>query len=604
MMSELGQAALDYAASGLHVFPCAPGEKGPAGWLVRNGQQDATTDAEVIRGWWKREPKANIGVYLKRSGLVAVDPDLYKPNCEWDSFTAGKSIPETLVQKSPRGGRHYIYRAPADAEYAGKLCEGVDIKWDGYILLAPSVVGGKAYEFETQVAPSEAPVWIPRKVRQAAAPGPAIKQGDRSATFFATVRDYCRAGLSPDQIEAACRADPETTGAIKYLEGADRLRQEIDRSLKKPDQYAAMVEHGRGLWEGCTHVGGIPRGLKKRAFRLRLAGDFEASEPVWLIEGIVEVGTLTLLFGDPGIGKSFLAIDWGYCVATGIPFLGRPVRQGTVVYIAGEGHRGFGRRREAWGQHHGVDTKAAPFYMSEGPANILDAVAEVKAALADLPAPPDLVIFDTLARNFGGGDENSTKDMTAFIAAVDDLKADWPDCSMLIVHHSGHTDKQRARGAMALKGAVDTEYRLEAAPKGLLLTNTKMKDGDPPKPLSLAMQTIGQSTVLVEGEDQPTDDGAKVSPQQRMALDAYVQAAISLGHPGDDTPVPTEAWRQAFYEAHGGSNKRWAFNDNRKRLADKGFVTEDGDGYRPDHHRQMAIRSARKVQNAGAAICV
>lgn len=457
--------------------------------------------------------------------------------------------------------------------------------------------------------------WLRRtkEARQASTSGPAIKQGDRSATFFATVRDLYRLGLSPDAIEAACRVDPVDTGAIKYLENGDRLRQEIDRALAKPDPHAAMVEHGRTLWQGCTHVGGVAKALalstsvSRPGFVLRLAGEYEATEPESLIEGFVELGCLLDLFGAPAVGKSFLAIDWTFCVGTGTPFFGRKVRQGTVVYIAGEGHRGFGRRREAWGAHHGVDTKSAPVYLSTGPADLLEDVAAVKEAIAALPEPPALIVIDTLARNFGAGDENSTKDMSAFIKAVDHLRADYPDCVVLIVHHSGHTDQHRARGAMALKGAVDIEYRLESTPKGVLLTNTKMKDGEPPKPLHMVLQPVGQSAVLVEGEDQPTDDGAKVSPQQRMALDAYVQAAISLGHPGDDTPVSTEAWRQAVYDALGDKSqdtKKKAFANARKSLAEKGFLIEDGDGYRPDHIRQMAIRTARMVPVKGPVVCV
>lgn len=51
--------------------------------------------------------------------------------------------------------------------------------------------------------------------------------------------------------------------------------------------------------------------------------------------------------------------------------------------------------------------------------------------------------------------------MTEFVAVMDDLKARFTSCSVLIVHHSGHAEKQRARGAMALKGALDCEYKVE-----------------------------------------------------------------------------------------------------------------------------------------------
>lgn len=52
-------AALRYAERGLPVFPCKPGKKVP---LTAHGFKDATTDPAVIKTWWKKHPKANIGV--------------------------------------------------------------------------------------------------------------------------------------------------------------------------------------------------------------------------------------------------------------------------------------------------------------------------------------------------------------------------------------------------------------------------------------------------------------------------------------------------------------------------------------------------------------
>ena len=38
------------------------------------------------------------------------------------------------------------------------------------------------------------------------------------------------------------------------------------------------------------------------------------------------------------------------------------------------------------------------------------------------PTPPTMIWLDTLARTFGAGDENSQKDMNAFVAGVDRLR--------------------------------------------------------------------------------------------------------------------------------------------------------------------------------------
>ncbi|RNI20619.1 AAA family ATPase [Paracoccus pantotrophus] len=224
---------------------------------------------------------------------------------------------------------------------------------------------------------------------------------------------------------------------------------------------------------------------------------------------------------------------------------------------------------------------------------MLGAVAELREAIAALPEPPILVVLDTLARNFGGGDENSTKDMSAFIAAADSLKADHADCAVLIVHHSGHAEKQRARGAMALKGALDVEYRLEGSNSGLVLTNTKMKDEEPPKPLRMTLQPTGGSAVLVEAD---TPAGGLTAPQQ-MAKEALIQTALEMQHPGDDSIIPTEGWRRHFYQAMGDDKsqdaKKKAFRRASEQLEQKGFVAKDGDGYRLAQQLQMEIRLPR-----------
>ena len=66
-LSELGQAALGYAARGWPVFPCADNKRPLVPGESSLGAKDgglylATTDEAQIRAWWKRWPRALIGV--------------------------------------------------------------------------------------------------------------------------------------------------------------------------------------------------------------------------------------------------------------------------------------------------------------------------------------------------------------------------------------------------------------------------------------------------------------------------------------------------------------------------------------------------------------
>ena len=53
-MSELLDAALEYARRGWHVFPCKPNKKP----RTANGLSEASCDEAQIRAWWKRWPEA------------------------------------------------------------------------------------------------------------------------------------------------------------------------------------------------------------------------------------------------------------------------------------------------------------------------------------------------------------------------------------------------------------------------------------------------------------------------------------------------------------------------------------------------------------------
>jgi len=65
-----------------------------------------------------------------------------------------------------------------------------------------------------------------------------------------------------------------------------------------------------------------------RRLRLTRADQIEMRPPDWLLRGMLERDTLALIFGDPGCGKSFLAIDWASRIATGTPWRGHAVQGG------------------------------------------------------------------------------------------------------------------------------------------------------------------------------------------------------------------------------------------------------------------------------------
>ncbi|MET0596801.1 MAG: bifunctional DNA primase/polymerase [Mesorhizobium sp.] len=155
--STLSDAALAYAADGIAVFPLKPGQKRP---LTENGWHAASTDPDLIRTWWKRNPNANIGIPMALNGLVAVDPDLYKTDCGWNTFIDGKDIPSTWTQSSASGGRHIVFRAPHGHSFPKNIAKYVDVISSGYIVAAPSRYGDGIYVRTSDAPPAQAPEWL------------------------------------------------------------------------------------------------------------------------------------------------------------------------------------------------------------------------------------------------------------------------------------------------------------------------------------------------------------------------------------------------------------------------------------------------------------
>lgn len=341
------------------------------------------------------------------------------------------------------------------------------------------------------------------------------------------------------------------------------------------------------------HSGDGAKPSDKNGFHFTPVWQLEYRPPEFLVEDLIETESLGLIFGDPGCGKSFVAVDLAMSVATGLPFHGREVKQGSVFFIAGEGHNGLTRRMAAWAKDRGVDTmEGVPLFKSNRAAQLLDArsASEVKravAALASEHGDPALIVIDTLARNFGAGDENSTKDMSEFVAAVDDLRAQFPSSTVVIVHHTGHAEKQRARGAMALKGALDCEYRLEKEASIIRMTNTKMKDAEPPKALAFELKTVDldedTSSAVLAQTDVPVRTKA-LTGNQKLAIDSFIDEARKVSPVQEDGRVSLhlEQWRPAFYAQHTGDKpdtKKTAFNRARKDLVEMGQMSVENDIY-------------------------
>jgi RecA-family ATPase len=193
-------------------------------------------------------------------------------------------------------------------------------------------------------------------------------------------------------------------------------------------------------------------------YRVLSAEDIKAfPPPTWLAHQIIPDGALAVLYGPPGVGKSFVAMDLAQSVGAGLRWMGRRTRQGAAVYVAaGEGVSGLGARIEGWESQRGLAvedvhylTEAVQLHQSASVNKFLNTIRQLD---------PVVVIIDTLARCFVGGDENSVQDMGQAISAADEIR-DRTGAAVVFVHHTGRPDENNhvhERGSTGLKSAADT----------------------------------------------------------------------------------------------------------------------------------------------------
>ncbi|PXH04850.1 DNA primase [Citrobacter freundii] len=255
----------------------------------------------------------------------------------------------------------------------------------------------------------------------------------------------------------------------------------------------------------------------RHSLPLSVGSDGYDQEQDYTLKSYLPANSLSSIYGPSGSYKSFLAVSWACHVAAGIKWAGKSVSAGAVMYVVGEGGIGVPRRIKAWEKKHG--RKLDNLYLVNRPVfpvrreemqEMIKAARDVKTRTGQ---PVRLIVVDTLARCFGGNDENDARDMGAFIEGCDVIKRE-TGATLLVVHHSGKDDTKGARGSSAFRAALDAEFNIRREGDGgaIILTCTKMKDAEEPKqaafdlhPVELFTDRDGELISSLVVQDMPRE---------------------------------------------------------------------------------------------------
>ncbi|WP_240140018.1 bifunctional DNA primase/polymerase [Streptomyces sp. MUM 178J] len=295
--TALLRAALAAAERGWPVVPLRPRGKRPAGHCEERcpgtgrcadghlvPEQRATLDPDLIRAAWEMRPY-NVGIATGPAGLLVVDLDTLKPKDlkgtpdGATSFTAlceraGYAVPATYRTRTPSGGEHLYFTAPAGARLkstAGRLARKVDTRaWGGYVVAPGSITPDGVYEALDDIPVMDLPAWLLKALTPASqrTAGPvrvstprngsrcaqvaleresaavaAAREGCREAELFRAARAMGRfvawGDLDRSDVEQAFQAAGESAG-LKPSECRSTLRSALNWSIRtaRPRQAA------------------------------------------------------------------------------------------------------------------------------------------------------------------------------------------------------------------------------------------------------------------------------------------------------------------------------------------------------------------------------
>lgn len=280
--------------------------------------------------------------------------------------------------------------------------------------------------------------------------------------------------------------------------------------------------------------------------------------PTYLVDGLVPEHGITFIYGDPAAGKTFIALDLSLRLAFGMDWHGTPTRPTGVLYIAGEGRHGIGKRVKGWRHEHGLEGADAPFKLLPVPVHLLDPKNREKlkrtivAVAAEIGFKIGLVVIDTVSRAIPGHDENKQDVMSLFIDGCTDIH-NFMDGATLGVHHSGKDSERGMRGSSVLLGGCDATIKVTKTEERVALETEKQKDDEEAAPIYMTMKKVSwatgleeeQSTLVPFRSEAPVKILDTLSNEQIARAFGILADAWGAGRPLSTSPNTREQGRYA-----------------------------------------------------------
>lgn len=322
----------------------------------------------------------------------------------------------------------------------------------------------------------------------------------------------------------------------------------VEQSLK--EMHAALIG-ARNKWNLPEPDDSVEAEEKRRedgegTFQLLDLDELEnLPPPTWLIHELIADHGLSIIYGDPGAGKSFIALDMALRIAFGMDWHGTEAKRAGVLYVAGEGSRGLANRVKGWRREHALEGADAPFLLLPvavqllDPAQVEKLIRTIEEAALRVSFEIGLVIIDTVSRAIAGQDENGQEAMSLFVEACGAIQTHTGG-AVIGIHHSGKDSARGMRGSTVLLGGCDASLKLSKDEAGrVTIECEKQKDAEQAAPVFMTMKKVewqsgiakSESTLVPIKSEKPLIEEKAISRRHADEIFDEVDRAWSDGNP-------------------------------------------------------------------------
>lgn len=459
-MNDLLNWAEFYASKGFKIFPLIENGKTPK---IAGGFKKASSEIDQIKKWWGMWPNANIGLATGENNLFVIDVDNKNgANGEQSLKDANIVLEDTLIQVTPTGGKHYIYKDESARSCKVNVLNGVDIRaTGGYIVLAPSKINGKSYQWLKPINNSfndsirNYDGFLDEIYKQ--------KDSEDDVRFFL-----------PLNIEEGKRNETLFKYASKMQAQKYTDSQIQDELIKVNSERCDPPLDSKELKQLISSVFRYKKGKSKgNKGQLVSLKDVEGTKTEWLWYPYIPKGKITLLVADPGTGKTMLALQLmatlskgGYIDDPNSIFKGNFFTESRSIYLTAEdGYSDTIKPRleqmkplANFKNIAYIDDSEEPIYFD---SEILEThLKEYK---------PSLLVFDPVQAYLGEKvDMHRANEVRPKLKRLGDL-AEKTNCAILLIMHmskmSSNSALYRALGSIDFVGAARSVIQLVKNPE-------------------------------------------------------------------------------------------------------------------------------------------